>query len=264
MKNISVVLLIGLIFFSVSIMTVIAQSPKQEQEAPSAEMKKEVEKLAGRFIESLHATGNLRNVDPQLLHPLFNKPLCELLDIEGSLCLKLNTEDRREFTLAKSNSGWLLFDYMDSLPPLNYDADKFKADDVSYIRDQEFSRVSPELRQVFAKLEKMERKHSGPNESMDEFRETYAIWMELEKALLVEHTKINNEGKQRIQRQYDLFDRMIAMKFGDKPPMKFVRSDALPDAIKLINKSYKFIVAKDAGVFKVVHFEKYMDEDYEW
>jgi hypothetical protein len=109
----------------------------------------------------------------------------------------------------------------------------------------------------------MNKTRTGPNESMDEFKEMYGMTMELEKALLIEHAKIGNAGKRLIQLQYDQADKMIAMRFGDAP-MKAVKTDAAPEIYKYKKKLFKFLVAKDAGVFKVIHLTVDMDEDFDW
>jgi hypothetical protein len=126
MKNISLSLPIGLIFLSVNIVMAIAQSTKQEK-APSEQMKKEVDQLASRFIDSLQATGDLRKVDPKLLHPMFYDTPCELLDMEKTYAS--NSARKIAESLHWQNQmqhGYILTTWLRSRPYLNLMQTKLK------------------------------------------------------------------------------------------------------------------------------------------
>ena len=73
----------------------------------------EAAKVFNRFIESWQETGNLRNVDPELLHPLFLEgPPCSLvLFVKEDICRALSLEDRHDYAVASMNVVWLIWEY---------------------------------------------------------------------------------------------------------------------------------------------------------
>jgi hypothetical protein len=254
MKHVCLLLSLGALFLSANTVSLAAQ-PGQKEQAPNEQMQKEVDEIASRFLESLQASGNLRKVDPKLLHPLFLNPPCALIpEVDRTICLKLSPDDRREYTLVVCNSAWLYINILMSGPPLS-DQEVKKFQTSRNIHDLTDSLVPSELHPLFGKIGKQE----GLGKSIDEFKARYSALMEAEKTLLAVYAKINDAGKRRIQWQYDLADSMNVLRYGDKLRMKSAHIEELPDAFEYENNMFRFVVAKDRGVFKVIQFSLVSD-----
>jgi hypothetical protein len=237
MKNVRILLLAGLIVLSARSTAWAAQSANQEH-ALTAQMKKEIDDLSERFIKSLQTTGNLRKVDFKLLHPLFNDPHCAVVPfVDQNICLKLNPDERREYTLATYNVTWLMSQFLLTIPA----ADRTKK--MNGNPDEIFDESVPAEARPFIK------KLAGYARSLPAFKDMYSASLEAEKILLAAYPKINDEGKRAIQENYNAF--AVALQKDTPTPAHF---EGLPEVFEYNKKPYQFLVAKDGGVFKIIQF----------
>jgi hypothetical protein len=235
MKNVQILLLAGLISISAHSTPWAAQSANQEQ-ALTAQMKKEIDDLSERFIKSLQAAGNLRKVDSKLLHPLFNNSPCTLVPfVEQNICLKLNPDERREYTMATYNIAWLMSQFMLTIPLTDL-TKKMNGN-----LDEIFDELGPAEARPFMK------KLAGRARSLPAFKDMYGASIEAEKILLEAYPKINDEEKRTIQHNYDAL--AVALQ-KDTPTL--THFEGLPEAFEYYKKPYRFVVAKDGGEFKVI------------
>src|SRR5262245_4925238 len=86
--------------------------------AQGVSIKDEAATLTDQFMSSLENNGDIRKVDPELLHPLLREnPPCALVPfVATDLCRALSAKDRSDYSLAVLNVVWFMYEYQLSLP----------------------------------------------------------------------------------------------------------------------------------------------------
>jgi hypothetical protein len=256
MKTYNIRLLLRIIFLLTLMNSMIyAQSNELDQNG-SIQTREEIDELADRFIASLFTTGSMRKVDPKLLHPLFFNPPCIPVPAIGNeICNDINAVDRREYTIAISNSIWLMSQIALLRPLLNRDYRNNNQRESA--RDLLLSTMPIELRNLFKNIDKQ-----IPIKSIDEFRELYNDVEKMENILTADYQKASNGGKQTTKWFYDSLEKEEPKKEeqGIKQKLRHFNIEQLPEAFVYEKKMFRFIVAKDDSVFKVIHFSLAISE----
>jgi len=202
---------------------------------------REVAQLSDAFMASLQTVGNVRNVNPELLHPLFVEGLpCPLIQfVEPNICRTLSPEERRDYALATLNVIWLVYEYQLSQPvPLWLQADPSLDDPLELF--------PIEVRPVMEKL-------AGRSNTIEAFRKLHADTKEAEARLLVKHSQMTESGKSNFAKNSAKISDVLRRKGLDF-------EDLVPDgeiaegAFRYTRPPFVFVVARDRGILKVIYF----------
>ncbi len=221
--------------------SLFAAAPNGSQSASAADAS-EIAALAARFMELLRQTGDVRRVDPALIHPaLVRDPACAILPfVSLEVCRALSPEDRRDYAMATINMFWLTYEYQLSLEePLWTREDPLEEDPLELF--------PPELRDLVPKLS------MGIANTQDAFNEAFAATKLAEDRLLVRHSRMTDADRANIERNNELISE--ALKQNAPEEDRLIPSNyGLEGTLLYVYPPFMLTVAKDEGVWKVLWF----------
>jgi len=229
------------ILFSLSQFVSSAPALTPSRQSPPVPTSDEIAKLSDSFLKSLREVGNIRRVNPDLLHPLFMEGLpCPVVPyVEASVCLSLSPEDRRDYVLATLNVLWLMYEYQLSQPvPFWLRSGPSPSDPLELF--------PAEVRPVLRKL-------TGVAQTIEAFKQLYADTKEAEAWMLARRSRITASDRSNFAKNAAILTEALrrnGLDSGDVTPVSVVSEGAF----RYTRHMFVYIAARDRGVLKLISF----------